>query len=142
MNGYRRDARPPHSVRFRNDTWHDIQDRAHAERLTANPFIEQAAEARCGYARCYRCGHPVPVTLGDTTGMTFSEAIVAALDAAARQKCRAHEPLTISAGGAVADGDLTAEVADLRTKVEEIRERMAPSTTPSPVPFKAPAVTR
>jgi len=142
MSDYRHDARPPHSLRFRNDTWHDIQDRAHAGRLTANPFVEQAAEARCDYARCYRCDYPVPVKLGDTTGMTFSEAIKAALDAVARQKCRAHEPLTISAESAAAGGDLTAEVADLRTKVEEIQERMAPTTTPSPVPFKAPAVTR
>lgn len=37
---------------------------------------------------------------------------------------------------------VAATVEDLRARVEEIQERMAPSVTPGPVPFKPAAVTR
>lgn len=41
-----------------------------------------------------------------------------------------------------ADPGLAATVADLAAQVEEIRERMSPSVTPSPVTFKPAAVNR
>ena len=137
MNDYRPDHRATHSLRFRNDTWHDAEDRAAPRKV--NQLIELGTEAMCDQVRCGRCDLPVPVELGDCTGMTFSEAVMVAVEAVRRQKCRGHRPVRVSGGGAA---DVDAELADLRAQVEAIEERLAPSVTPSPVPFRPPAVTR
>ena len=139
MSDYRPDHRANHSLRFRNDTWHDAEDRAGPRKV--NQFIELATEAMCDQVRCRRCDLPVPVELGDCTGMTISEAVQAAVEAVRRQKCRAHHPVRVSGGGAASAG-VDAELAGLRAQVEAIEERLAPSVTPSPVPFRPPAVTR
>jgi len=140
VNDYRPGHRATHSLRFRNDTWHDAEDRAGPRKV--NQLVELGTEAMCDQVRCQRCDLPVPVELGDCTGMTFSEAVKAAVEAVRRQKCRAHQTVRVSGGGVAVDGDTAAELAGLRAAVEQIQERLAPSVTPSPVPFRPPAVTR
>ena len=140
--GYRPDDRPNHTFRIRNDSWYDLTGRAEAEGVTATDFITDVVEiAGLGYWRCGRCGMPVPVRFGDLGDMTLREAIAQAAKTAARQKCRAHEPVRIGFG-TEPGGDVAAAVEVLRTQVEDIRERMSPTTTPGAVPFRPPAVTR
>jgi len=137
MTEYRHDARPNHSLRFRSDTWHDILDRA-----KPNPVHRGGGGGEARHRPLPPLQAGGPGRTGDLTGMTFSEAVRASLEAVAGQKCRAHGPVRISNAGAAPADDLTAELADLRTQVEEIRERMSPSVTPSPVPFRSPAAKR
>jgi hypothetical protein len=97
MTGYLHSPRPNHSLRFRDDTWQEIRDLADAENSDHTRFVNEAAEARCGFARCFRCGQPVPVEWGNLRGMSLDDAITEAVRAAAGQKCRAHETVRIGA---------------------------------------------
>ena len=142
MSDRRPGDRETHSLRFRNDTWGTIEDLAGPGKT--NQLIELAAEVMCGYVRCVRCRRAVLVELGNCTGMTFLEAALAAQDAVRQQKCGSHKPVKVKtkSSAATVDGDTAAELAGLRAAVEQIQERLAPSVTPSPIPFRPPAVTR
>ena len=137
--GYRPDGRPNRNFRERNDTWYDITSRAKAEGVSVTKFITDVVEiAGLGYWRC-KCGTPVPVRFGDLGDMTLREGIAQAAKAAKGQKCRAHEPVRIGFG-TEPGGDVAVAVEVLREQVEDIRERMSPTTTPGAVPFRPPAV--
>ena len=134
--------RPNHTFRERNDTWYDLTSHAKTEGLTITNFISDAVQiARLDYWRCGRCGMQVPVRFGDLRDMAISEAVKQAAKTAARQKCRAHEPVRIGFA-TEPGGDVAAAVEVLRTQVDDIRERMSPTVTPGAVPFRPPAVTR
>ena len=63
-------------------------------------FLTEAAEARLGYARCYRCAldaGPVPVEFGDLSGRPLDEWIADAVRAAAGQHPH-HQPVRVGAG--------------------------------------------
>ena len=139
--GYRPDARENQTFRIRNDSRYDVTSRAKAEGVSVTKFITDVVEiAGLGYWRC-KCGTPVPVRFGNLGDMTLREGITQAAKTAKGQKCRAHEPVRIGFG-AEPGGDVAAAVEVLREQVEDIRERMSPTTTPGAVPFMPPAVTR
>ena len=93
MNDHRPGDRETHSLRFRNDTWGTIEDLAGPGKT--NQLIELAAEAMCDYIRCVRCRRPVLAELGNCTGMTFRETVLAAQDAVRQQRCGSHKPVKV-----------------------------------------------
>ena len=87
------------SMRWRDDTYGDAEIAADAASSDVTSWITQAVEARLGFVRCYRCrddAPPVPLEAGDLTGMTFGEALTAAVREAERQH-PAHEPVWLGA---------------------------------------------
>jgi hypothetical protein len=118
------------SARYRDD------DRAAAEadaerliqadrQMDVTRWLNQAAQARAGYLRCFRCrpeAPAVPVEMGDLTGMSLSDAITAA-DAEIVAQHPDHRPVLIGS---------RAEQAATRERVP--RPRTEP---PAPVPAQA-----
>jgi hypothetical protein len=109
------------TMRFRDDDWEaaEATTREAWAALKVKTDIAKmttlAVTAMSGYIRCYRCPEdapPVPVQMGDLTGMTLREALFAAEKQVAAQHPR-HQPVIVGSG-------------TLRA---------------APVPFRAPAVT-
>jgi hypothetical protein len=101
------------SMRFRDDDRAIAEETARAAGSAVAEMATLAVTAMSGYIRCYRCGDPVSVQMGDLAGATLGEALFAAEKQIAAQH-PAHERVLAGTG-------------TLRA---------------APVPFRAPAVTR
>jgi hypothetical protein len=88
------------TMRFRDDDWEAAENTAWAAKSDVTTLTTLAMTVMAaGCVRCYRCREdapPVPVKMGDLTGMSLSGAVVAAEKQVARQHPR-HEPVTIGA---------------------------------------------
>lgn len=90
------------TMRFRDDTWEDAEHAAWEGKSDVTALTTLAMEAMLGYIRCYRCREdvpPVPAEMGDLTGTTLREALMAAEKLIVSQHPR-HEPVMIGASPA------------------------------------------
>lgn len=108
----------------------------HQERSQCNPEVDSHVHSvRCGDGLMARVAAKSDAlglnTKNDGVKMAL-EAWVQDMPAPRGRRKRQEAPA----------GDLAATVADLRAQIEDMQERMSPSVTPSPVPFKSAAVKR
>lgn len=95
-----------HTMRFRDDDWAAAEEAAWAAKSDVTTLTTLAMNVISdGYIRCYRCrddAPPVTVVMGDLTGVTLREALLAAEKQVVSQHLTGHEPVFIGAGSAVA----------------------------------------
>ncbi len=91
------------SARMWDGTWDDLTRLGEDEGFHPSTLVGDTADLLAGYIRCGRCwGTPVPVRFGDLTGRPLREWAAEAELAVRRQRCKAHEPVTIGAEPATA----------------------------------------
>lgn len=86
-----------HSMRFRDDTWNDVEQAADDMGVTATTWVTEAIEAALGYVRCQKCpldANPVPLVFGNLQGKPLGSWIAEAVEAAARQHPR-HQAVRV-----------------------------------------------